>query len=84
LSGYANLQQVDASGTSVNVLIPNNSVITKYELGSPSTININNPVSLTPANIVVDSTANITSLSLINVNSSTLCGYNTLAKIFKI
>lgn len=78
------IQQLYASGTTVNFTLPSNTTITNYELGTPSSISINNPVSLTPANVAIDSTANLTNLSLINVNSSTLCGYNTLAKIFGV
>lgn len=78
------IQQLYASGTTVSFTLPSNTTITNYELGTPSSISINNPVSLTPANIAVDSTTNLASLSLINVNSSTLCGYNTLAKIFGV
>lgn len=78
------IRQIYASGTTVSFTLPNNTAITNYELGTPSSININNPVSLTPTNIAVGSTANLTNLSLINVNASSLCGYNTLAKIFGV
>lgn len=41
-----NIAQVDASGTTVNVLVPSASVLTKYEVGSPTSINITNPTVL--------------------------------------
>ena len=78
------IRQIYANGTTVSFTLPSNTTITNYELGTPSSININNPVSLTPTNIAVDSTANLTNLSLINVNASSLCGYNTLGKIFGV
>ena len=46
LSSFANLEEVDASGTAVNVLIPTGSKITKYELGAPTSISIVNPTVL--------------------------------------
>jgi hypothetical protein len=46
LSSFANLEEVDASGTTVNVLIPTGSKVTKYELGAPTSISIVNPTTL--------------------------------------
>jgi len=36
LTNCSEITQVDASGTTVNVLIPENSKIIKYELGTPT------------------------------------------------
>jgi len=58
---------VDASGTTVNVLVPSNAPLTKYEVGTPTTINLTNPTVLTPAGVVVDNYANVTSLDIVNV-----------------
>ena len=40
------LLEVDASGTSVNIILPTNPKVTKYELGTPTSINISNPTVL--------------------------------------
>jgi len=61
------ITQVDASGTSINVLVPENAPLTKYELGTPTEISLINPTVLTPAGVVVDSYANLDSLDLINI-----------------
>ena len=62
-----NIQQVDASGTSINVFIPDGSSLTKYELGSPTEISIVNPTVLDPDNVDVGSYGNLTSLVLKNI-----------------
>lgn len=80
LSSFDNLEQVDASGTNVNVLIPNRSKITKYELGSPTQISIINPTVLQPENIVVDDSSNIDSLVIKNIPNTK--SYATFEKIF--
>jgi hypothetical protein len=41
-----NITQVDASGTTVNVLVPSNAPLTKYEVGAPTTISLINPTVL--------------------------------------
>ena len=61
------ITQVDASGTSINVLVPQNAPLTKYELGTPTEISIINPAVLTPTGVVVDSYANLDSLELLNI-----------------
>ena len=81
LSSFANLEEVDASGTNVNVLIPNRSKITKYELGSPTQISIINPTTLQPDGIKVDSYANITDLVIKNIPNTK--SYQAFEKIFK-
>ncbi len=43
------IAQVDASGTTVNVLVPSAPVLTKYELGVPTEISLDSPTVLTPA-----------------------------------
>lgn len=62
-----NITQVDASGTTINISIPQNAPLTKYELGTPTTINIANPTVLTPAQVVVDHSASIDSLEIVNI-----------------
>jgi len=43
LSNCPTIEEVDASGTTINVILPSNSKITKYELGTPTSISIVNP-----------------------------------------
>lgn len=64
LTGVTN---VDASGTTVNVLIPEGSSITKYELGTPTSISIKNPTVLQSSGVAVDSSSNIDYLELVNI-----------------
>ena len=67
LSGYSNLTEVDASGTSINVVVPTSAKLTKYELGTPTEISLDSPTVLTPVQVVVDHSANIDSLEIINI-----------------
>ena len=58
---------VDVSGTTINVNVPQNAVLTKYEVGAPTSISLINPTVLTPTEVVVDSYGNLNSLDLINI-----------------
>ena len=49
LSNCTDIRQVDASGTTVNVIVPAFAKLTKYELGTPTSVNLTNPTVLTPA-----------------------------------
>lgn len=62
-----NITQVDASGTSINVLVPTQPVLTKYEVGTPTSISLVNPTVLQPSGVVVDHSASITSLDIVNI-----------------
>lgn len=82
LSSYENLEEVDASGTTVNVLIPTNSKVTKYELGTPTTVSIINPTVLTPAGVSATSGASIDSLTIINVpDAKTFSTFNKIMNV---
>ena len=79
LSNNPNIIEVDASGTSINVILPTNPKVTKYELGTPTSVNISNPTVLTPSGVVVDHSSNITSLDLINIpNNNTYSMFNKI------
>lgn len=67
LTGCPDITQVDASGTTINVLIPQNAKLTKYELGTPTSISIINPTILQPSGVLVDSYDGLDSLNLINI-----------------
>jgi hypothetical protein len=58
---------VDCSGTTINVSVPQNAPLTKYEVGTPTEISLINPTVLAPAGVVVDNFANLNSLDLINI-----------------
>lgn len=79
LSNNPDIVEVDASGTTINVILPTNPKVTKYELGAPTSVNISNPTVLTPSGVVVDSYANITSLDIVNIPNN-----NTYAMFDKI
>ena len=79
LSMCPNIDQVDASGTTVNITIPTGSNITKYELGTPTEISIVNPTVLTPQNVQVDSISNLDSLELVNIPNNK--SFTTFGKI---
>lgn len=74
-----NITQVDASGTSINILVPSGAPLTKYEVGLPSSINLTNPTVLTPAGVVVDSYAQLDSLDLINIPNNK--SFTTFGKV---
>lgn len=67
LTSLENITSVDASGTTVNISIPENSDITKYELGTPTTISIKNPISLAVANTKIDNSNSLSSVELVNI-----------------
>ena len=81
LTACTDIREVDASNTNINVLIPNGAKLTKYELGTPTTVIINNPTQLLPANILIDDAQNITNIQLRNINSQQNYGYKALEKI---
>jgi hypothetical protein len=61
------IRQVDASGTTVNVILPQDPKVTKYELGTPTEIVIDSPTVLQPSGVTVDSTASLDSLEIKNI-----------------
>jgi hypothetical protein len=52
------------------VLVPEGAKLTKYEVGSPTSISLVNPTVLTPAGVVVDSYGNLDSLVIKNIPST--------------
>ena len=79
LTHCPNITQVDASGTSINVSVPQNAPLTKYEVGAPTAISIINPAVLTTSGINVDNCYNLSSLDLINIPNSQ--SFNAFGKI---
>lgn len=70
ISMCTDIRQVDASGTTVSIIMPTEPKVTKYEVGAPTSINLENPTVLTPSGVVVDSYANLDSLVLKNIPST--------------
>lgn len=64
------IRQVDASGTTVSIIMPTEPKVTKYEVGAPTSINLENPTVLTPTGVVVDNYANVSSLVIRNIPNS--------------
>jgi len=81
LTMCTSLTEVDATGTTVSVLIPNDSIITKYEVGTPTNISIIRPTALTAAGILVDGYKNITSLGITKSDSQPCNAYEMFVKI---
>jgi hypothetical protein len=73
------IRQVDASGTTVSIIMPQNPKVTKYEVGTPTSINLENPTVLTPAGVSVDGSINIDSLIIKNIPGAK--SYNMFNKI---
>ena len=67
LTVCSNIREIDASGTNISVLVPQNAKLTKYEVGSPTEIHLINPTVLQPSGVRVDSYNNLDSLDLINI-----------------
>ena len=82
LTNCSDIREVDASGTTINVLIPSNSSITKYELGTPTSVTIISPTALTNAGVNVDDSTSITNIDIEYMASNT--GFKTFAKIMNI
>jgi len=76
------LQQVDASGTTINVLISQNSKMSRYELGTPTQVSIINPTTIQPSGVKVDSAEDIDSIDLVNIPNNK--SFSTFAKIMNL
>lgn len=82
LTQNTNIQNVQANGTSINVLIPDNSKITSFTLNTPSSIRIVNPTSLQYNDVSLSSWRNLTSVEIKNApgNSSYKMFFNIIKK----
>ena len=81
LSAQTDLREVDASGTTVNIILPQNPKVTKYEVGAPTNISLENPTVLTPAGVKVSSYEYLDSLIIKNIPN--VKSYTMFAKIMK-
>jgi hypothetical protein len=82
LSMCTDLEEVDVSGTTINVAVPTGTKITKYELGTPTVVSLINPTSINPNNVVVGSSSSISSIDLINIPNNK--AFATFAKIMNL
>lgn len=82
LSMCPDIEEVDASGTTINVLVPSASKLTKYELGTPTSVSLINPTALTAAGTKVDVSTNIASVDIVNMPNNK--SFSTFAKIMNI
>ena len=82
LTNCVNIEQVDASGTSINIVIPDGSKITKYELGTPTAARIVNPTQLSYTAVKVDNSNSIDSIDLVNIPNNR--SFSTFAKIMNL
>ena len=81
LTGCPDITQVDASGTYINVLVPENTKLTKYELGTPTSISIINPTVLQPSGVLVEAYKNLDSIDIINIPNTK--SFSTFEKIMQ-
>ena len=87
LTDNEDIREVDASGTTVNVILPANPKVTKLELGTPTAIDIDSPTALTSSGIAVDSAASLTSLDIVNppvANNGSDGGFHMFGKIMGV
>lgn len=83
LSSCSHITQVDASGTFVNILVPENAILTKYEVGTPTEISLINPTVLTVAGVKVDNCSSLNSLDITNIpNNNSFSMFEKIMKTF--
>ena len=81
ISMCTDIRQVDATGTTVSIIMPTESKVTKYEVGTPTSINLENPTVLTPAGVKVSSYENLNYLVIKNIPNAK--SYTVFGKIMK-
>lgn len=67
LTNCTDIREVDASGIDINILVPENAKLTKYEVGKPTEIHLINPTVLQPSGVLVEGCKNIDSLDIVNI-----------------
>lgn len=81
LTDNEDIRQVDARGTSLNVILPITPKVTNLTLGAPSEIVIDSPTVLSPDNLTVKSYEYLDSLELVNIPNNK--GFRMFGKIMK-
>lgn len=82
LTNNVEIEEIDASGTTINIDIPDGAKLIKYELGTPTKISIKNPTQLQYTNVVVDNSNNLEDLIIINMPNGD--SFKTFAKIMNL
>lgn len=86
ITGATSLTSVDLKNTTIGISVPENSVITMLELGTPETVHINGPTSLTTSGISIQSKTDLNGvygdLELIGVNKTSLCGFTMFNNLY--
>lgn len=67
LSDCPEITTVTATGTSINVYLPQGTKIASYSLGSPTEVILNEPTVITTSNVTVSDHSHINSLELISI-----------------
>ena len=84
----AELTTINLQNTTAGITLTENNKVTYIQLGSPTQVNINSPISLDPDNVTIQSSSNLTSVSLGNIrmvdnnNNTYLKGYTLFNKIY--
>lgn len=82
LTDNEDIRQVDASGTTVNVILPANPKVTKFELGTPTEVAIDSPTVLAVSGVKVDNCAELTSLELKDIpNNKAFAMFDKIMKM---
>lgn len=82
-SACANMTSLDLRGTVVSPIFTNNqSLIQTLKLGTPTSVNIQNPTQLTPSGVTVADSTSITSVDL--VNQPNCASFTMFAKIMNL
>ena len=82
------LTTINLQNTTAGITLTGNNKATYIQLGSPTQVNINSPISLDPDNVTIQSSSNLTSVSLGNIqmvdnyNNTYLKGYMLFNKIY--
>lgn len=82
------LTTINLQNTTAGIILAENNKVTYIQLGSPTQVNINSPISLNPDNVTIQSSSNLTSISLGNIrmvdnyNNTYLKGYMLFNKIY--
>lgn len=82
LTHNPSIEDIDASGTTVNIILPALPKVDTLAYGTPSEIVIDSPTALEPSGVTIDSRASLNSLELINIYRDK--GFNMFGKIMGV
>ena len=64
------IRQIDASGTTININVPAGAPLTKYEVGTPTSITLVNHQQLSYNNVKVDNSTQLQNIVISNVSNN--------------